>query len=295
MHHLLITTDLHQHPSKWNQLATAVTEERPQFVLIAGDILPKDGGFSRQRQFFPYLRELLTDLRDQTNARVLLYLSNDDGHFLEPLVNDLEADNLCVNMNQRVYREAGLVFCGMNMVRDYPFGYKHYCVPDGDWITDPVQFCPRGITFNDAGKEITIPDLRQYLLAKPTLLAHLVGLKSQLQPGEMAHSIWIVHQPPAGLGMDICARGPQVGSPALLRFIQENQPLLGCSGHIHESPHQPGGQWVAKIGNTTWLQPGQVNDRLHYVTLDITDDYTVANLRHSVFGGERRGQPPKST
>ena len=288
MHHLLITTDLHQHPSKWNLLAKAATEERPQFVLIAGDILPKDGGFSRQRQFLPYLRELLTDVRDQTNARVLLYLSNDDGHFLEPLVNDLEADNLCVNMNQRVYREAGLVFCGMNKVRDYPFGYKHYCVPDDDRITDPVQFCPRGITFNDAGKEITIPDLRQYLLAKPTLLAHLEDLKSQLQPGEMAQSIWLVHQPPSGLGMDICARGQQVGSPALLRFIQENQPLLGCSGHIHESPHQPGGQWVARTGNTTWLQPGQVNDRLHYVTLDITDDYTVANLRHSVFGAPKR-------
>jgi len=84
--------------------------------------------------------------------------------------------------------------------------------------------------------------------------------------------------------MDICARGQQVGSPALLRFIQENPPLLGCSGHIHESPHQPGGRWVAKIGNTTWLQPGQVNDRLHYVALDITDEYAVTNLRHSVFG-----------
>jgi len=41
---------------------------------------------------------------------------------------------------------------------------------------------------------------------------------------------------------------------------------------------------VAKIGKTTWVQPGQVNDRLHYVTLDITDEYAVTNLRHSVLG-----------
>ena len=121
MHHLLITTDLHQHPAKWNLLAKAAAKERPQFVLIAGDILPKDRGISRQGEFFPYLRELLTGIRDQTGARILLFLSNDDGHFLEPLVNELEADNLCVNMNQRVYREADLVFCGMNKVRDYPF------------------------------------------------------------------------------------------------------------------------------------------------------------------------------
>ena len=284
MRHLLITTDLHQHPAKWKLLAEAVAEERPQAILITGDLLPKDGGFSRQRQFFPYLRELLTGMRDQTGARVLLYLSNDDGHFLEPLVNDLEADNLCTNMNQRVYRAAGLVFCGMNKVRDYPFGYKHYCVPDGDWITDPVQFCPHGVTFTAEGEKVTIPDLREHLLAKPTLAALLNDLKAQLQPGEMAKSIWLVHQPPSGLGMDICARGARVGSPALLKFIQENQPLLGCSGHIHESPHQSGGQWFAQVGGTAWLQPGQVSDRLHYVTLDITDANTVTNVQHSIFG-----------
>ncbi len=70
----------------------------------------------------------------------------------------------------------------------------------------------------------------------------------------------------------------------MLRFIQVNQPLPGCSGHIHESPHQPGGQWAAKIGHTTWVQPGQVHDRLHYVTLDITKEWAVTNVQHSVFG-----------
>ena len=115
-------------------------------------------------------------------------------------------------------------------------------------------------------------------------MQHLDELKTQFKPGEMSRSVWMVHQPPSGLGMDICSNGKQAGSPALLSFIQENQPLLGCSGHIHESPHQPGGQWQARIGNTTWLQPGQVYDRLHYVTLTITDDYAVTNLRHSIFG-----------
>ena len=32
------------------------------------------------------------------------------------------------------------------------------------------------------------------------------------------------------------------------------------------------------------VQPGQVYDRLHYVTLGITDEYAVANVRHSIFG-----------
>ena len=115
-------------------------------------------------------------------------------------------------------------------------------------------------------------------------LRHLEDLKAQLQPDEMARSVWMVHQPPAGMGMDICGDGREVGSPALTRFIEENQPLLGCSGHIHESPHQPHGQWFAEIGRTLWLQPGQVDRRLHYVALDITDDLAIADITHSVFG-----------
>jgi uncharacterized protein len=284
MKKFLITTDLHQHPSKWKQLGKVALEENPDAVLIAGDILPKDRGVAGQREFFPRLRGLLTGMRDQTGARVLLYLSNDDGHFLEPLLDALETRKLCVNMNQRVYRDGGLVFCGMNKVRDYPFGYKHYCVPDENWLADPVQYCGEGITFDEQGEEVVIPDLRQHLLAKRSLLQHLEDLKAKLLPGEMERSVWLVHQPPAGLGMDLCGSGAQVGSPALLRFIQDNQPLLGCSGHIHESPHQPDGRWAAQIGRTTWIQPGQLHDRLHYVTLNITDELEVSDLRHSIFG-----------
>lgn len=58
-------------------------------------------------------------------------LGNDDFHILEPLLDELEAGGLCLNLKERVHREEGLVFCGMNRVRDYPFGYKHWCGPDG--------------------------------------------------------------------------------------------------------------------------------------------------------------------
>lgn len=294
MTRLLITTDLHQRRGKWEDLAQAAERERPAFILIAGDILPKDGGFTRQREFFARLRKLLLSIRDRTGARVLLYLANDDGHFVEPLVDDLAADDLCVNLNQRVHRENGLAFCGMNKVRDYPFGYKHYCVPDEDWVADPIQYCGQGITFDERGNEVAIPDLRRYLLGKRSILGHLEDLKAQLEPGEMARSVWMVHQPPAGMGMDICGDGRQVGSPALTRFIEEDQPLLGCSGHIHESPHQPGGRWFAEMGRTLWLQPGQVDRRLHYVTLDITDAHAVQSIQHSVFGvpGDPSGGGP---
>ena len=84
--------------------------------------------------------------------------------------------------------------------------------------------------------------------------------------------------------MDICGDGRQVGSPTVLRFIEANQPLLGCSGHIHESPYQSGGRWRAQVGRTVWLQPGQMGSRLHYACVVVGDPPAVGDIQHSVFG-----------
>lgn len=137
---------------------------------------------------------------------------------------------------------------------------------------------------NERGRYVRLPNLVEHLSAKPSIGTELDLLKSGLSAGEMGRSIWMVHQPPSGLGMDILGSGQRVGSPTVLRFIQENQPLLGCSGHIHESPYQRSGKWMARVGTTVWVQPGQMDDRLHFVSLEITDNCSVAHVWHSVLG-----------
>jgi Icc-related predicted phosphoesterase len=136
------------------------------------------------------------------------------------------------------------------------------------------------------GNYVRLANLVEYLTTKPSIANELDQLKKQLRAGEMERSIWMVHQPPSGLGMDICADGRQVGSPTVLSFIQQNQPLLGCSGHIHESPYQPGGRWLARAGKTVWVQPGQVERQLHYVGLEITGRISVTKITHSLFGSD---------
>jgi hypothetical protein len=122
-------------------MVLAVEQEKPRFILIAGDLLPKDGGFNGQRKFFPALANYLGAMRGFGETTILTFFGNDDFHPLEPLLDDLVAKGLCVNLNGKGHREAGFVFCGMNYVRDYPFGYKHWCAPDGDYVTCPEQFC----------------------------------------------------------------------------------------------------------------------------------------------------------
>ena len=281
---LIITSDLHQSIGKWRDLVRLVEQDKPRFVLIAGDLLPKDGGFDGQRKFFRVLADFLTAMRATSETKILTYFGNDDFYPLEPLLDNLASQGLCVNLNGKVHREDGLVFCGMNYVRDYPFGYKPWCAPDGDFLTCSVQFCGQGLTLDAKGRWVELADLREYLLAKPSLCDRLESLRSQLTPDEVRRSVWLVHNPPAGLGMDICYDGRQVGSPNLLRFIQQTQPLLGCSGHIHESPYQTGGRWIARVGRTVWFQQGQEGQRLHYVSLEIGDDLGIRECRHSVFG-----------
>ena len=163
----IITSDLHQDIRKWEQLVRVVAQEKPRFVLVAGDLLPKDGGFEGQRRFFPVLADHFAAMRGSGETTILTFFGNDDFHPLEPLLDDLAAKGLCVNLNAKVHREASLVFCGMVHVRDYPFGYKHWCAPDDDFVSCPVQFCGEGLTLDDEGQWVQLKNLEEYLLAKP--------------------------------------------------------------------------------------------------------------------------------
>jgi len=193
----IITSDLHQSIGKWRDLVRLVEQDKPRFVLIAGDLLPKDGGFDGQRKFFPVLADYLAAMRATCETKILTYFGNDDFHPLEPLLDNLASQGLCVNLNGKVHREDGLVFCGMNYVRDYPFGYKHWCARDGDFLMCSIQFCGQGLTLDAKGRWVELANLREYLLAKPSLCDRLESLRSQLTPDEVRRSVWLVHNPPA--------------------------------------------------------------------------------------------------
>ncbi len=278
----ILTSDLHQRIQKWGDLVSAVQREKLRFVLIAGDLLPKVETVGLQGAFFGEMAQHLRAMKQVGPVTVFTYLGNDDAHILEPLLDGLEARGLCVNLNGRIHREEGLVFCGMNRVRDYPFGYKHWCARDGDYIACPEQFCGQGLEIDEHGNFVPLVSLVAYLSAKPSIGGELNRLIEQLRPGEISQSVWMLHQPPSGMGMDICQDGRQVGSPAVERFIRDHQPLLGCSGHIHESPLRPGGRWMAQVGRTVWVQPGQMGHRLHYASVELGDGPEVRGIRHSV-------------
>jgi Icc-related predicted phosphoesterase len=70
------------------------------------------------------------------------------------------------------------------------------------------------------------------------------------------------------MGLDVCRGGVAVGSAATRTFLEKRQPLLSLHGHIHESPDESG-VWMASIGRTVCIQPGQSVGGLTLVVGDL--------------------------
>lgn len=64
--------------------------------------------------------------------------------------------------------------------------------------------------------------------------------------------ILVSHTPPLQTNTDRLLNGRHVGSSAVRKFIEENQPLLCLTGHIHESKGED------HIGRTQVLNPGML-------------------------------------
>ena len=62
-------------------------------------------------------------------------------------------------------------------------------------------------------------------------------------------TVLVSHQPPRGTACDV-ARGTHVGSTAIRAAIEERQPALVLSGHIHESIGSD------RLGNSMLINPG---------------------------------------
>ena len=76
--------------------------------------------------------------------------------------------------------------------------------------------------------------------------------------------IMVSHQPPYGTINDQVSPGVHVGSKSIRKFIEERQPLVCFTGHIHE------GTGIDHIGNTAVVNPGPAG-RGTYALTEISD------------------------
>lgn len=68
--------------------------------------------------------------------------------------------------------------------------------------------------------------------------------------------IWVYHWPP--LGSPTCWTGSRdYGDEDLVGWIDQHQPDLVLTGHVHQPPFRADGAWADRIGRTWVFNPGQ--------------------------------------
>jgi len=277
---LLITSDIHQYSNKWQQLVNICKINKPNIVVISGDIFPIDNqGIIGQIDFFPKLIQYADAIKEM-NVKLVMITGNDDNFVLHK--NLIKEDQKKWHYVVNIIRELdGFEFVGVPYVPDYPFAYKSWCRGDSkdDLQISTIQYASP-IVINNNNQYEAIDDLYSYYRSNLTIQEILESLVLKVK--NINKSIWLIHSPPSGYRLDICKDGRSVGSNAVRKFIEKYQPFLTIHGHIHENPEINNGIWCRKIGNTYAIQQGQMGYKLYYVLMEI-DNYNIIKMYHSVY------------
>jgi uncharacterized protein len=87
--------------------------------------------------------------------------------------------------------------------------------------------------------------------------------------------ILVSHQPPYGTLVDALPDGSHVGSRSVRAFIEQTQPLICFSGHIHQA------QGIEQLGNTYLVNPGPLWDSHAYAYAEIEEGRVqTVEIRH---------------
>lgn len=260
---ILYVTDLHGNHAKYKKTVTLAKEHRVDIMINGGDMLPKNGNLFEQDQFITGSLKKHFAACAELDIHYLCFPGNDDLKTFDALFEDTcqQFPNVH-NIAQRKIEIADFEFIGMNWVTDYPFRLKDRCRMDSRDFLFENQF--GSALLSASGKWQEIDDWFAYAKTLPTIEDELSRL---VLPKNMDKAIYVLHMPPAKLGLDKCSHGVEVGSRAIYSFIEKNQPLFTLHGHIHESP-QMTGKWFAELGRTVCIQPGQPRE-LSCVVLDL--------------------------
>jgi len=278
---MMALADIHQTEAHWNYLLEAVQQKEPDLVIISGDLLPKDNGILPQVSFTPKLKEYAGSIRD-AGVELILILGNDDNQLVIPEMETGDDEGLWHYIPDRVKIVKGYEFCGCPWVRDYPFAYKYWVAPGNpdETFIHPVQLGPPAV-INRKNEIEVVPNFEEHLKKKRSVAESLESMAAQVE--DISSSIWLIHDPPAYMDLDICGSGDKVGSPEVYSFLDEKQPLISVHGHIHEAPEHNGGIWAKKLGRTLCIQAGQFENKLCYVTFELNKG-RIENPVHSVYG-----------
>lgn len=250
-------TDLHGKVERYNKLFSRILSEKPEAVFLGGDLLPS-GLFALtndEKVIDNFINDFLINgfqnLKKklaEKYPRVFLILGNDDGKINEKDFIDGQQLGVWEYINNKKIKFEDFNIYGYSYIPPTPFQLKDWEKYDVSRFTDPGCVSPE-----EGWHSVDVPkhELRYSTIEK--------DLNTLVRGNSLANTIFLFHTPPYKTNLDRAALDGQmvdhvpldvhVGSIAVKRFIEKNQPAITLHGHVHESARLTG-TWKDTIGKT---------------------------------------------
>jgi Icc-related predicted phosphoesterase len=269
-------SDLHGHEDRYSKLIESIKFDTPSLLFIGGDILLSGLAYSRSRynsnadfihRFLIPSFEFLKYKLGEFYPEVYIIMGNDDVKSEEASILKAEQKSIWKYIHNKRSSYLEYSIYGYACVPPTPFRLKDWEKYDVSRYTDPGCIAPEEGIFSIPPDEHEI----KHSTIKNDL-NNLVG-KDNLNK-----SLFLFHSPPYNTNLDYANLKGQkidnveldvhVGSIAIRKFIEKNQPLITLHGHIHESPRITG-SWKDKIGNTYCFSAAHDKRELAIVKFDL--------------------------
>ena len=275
---ILYSSDTHVHPDHLGRFLKFAGEQRPQVLIIGGDIIPDWQG-SIEASIEPHkrwVREMLLPrlkvFRETfPQTPVLLDLGNDDIAAARPMMEARDGVDLHLLHRRVVGIGENLAVAGYMAVNPTPFRIKDWEKPDcrdhhglsepgvlkAGYVTGSGQAAPFELDSRAGTMEDDLDELSA-VLESPRWFD--------------CSFIFVCHAPPKDTVLDQTTTGSHVGSLAVRRFIERwgttGRLIASLHGHIHESPRMSGRIWQ-QVGNIPSFNVGQHSQTFRALLFDI--------------------------
>lgn len=263
-------SDLHGKKDRYEKLAGEILSARPKCVFMGGDLFPNHFVFDYDdfiTVFFPdFFSKIKTKLMESYPEFYLILGNDDAGAEIETML-EYENSGLFTYIHNRKKEFGEYEIYGYANIPPSPFLLK-------DWERyDVSRFVDPGCIPPDEGKFTIEPDL-QYI-RNATIETELGELCKDC---DFKKSVFLFHSPPYqtlldraaldGKKVDHVPLDVNIGSIAIKKFIQKNQPLIALHGHVHESTRLTG-QWKEQIGRTHCFQAATDSKELSLIKFNM--------------------------
>lgn len=250
-------SDLHGKIERYNKLFSQILIEKPEAVFLGGDLLPS-GLFALtndEKVIDNFINDFLINgfqnLKEklaEKYPRVFLILGNDDGKINEKDFINGQKIGVWEYIHNKKTKFEDFDIYGYSYVPPTPFQLKDWEKYDVSRFTDPGCISPE-----EGWHSVDVPkhELRYSTIEK--------DLKTLVEGNNITNTIFLFHTPPYKTNLDRAALDGKmidhvpldvhVGSIAVKRFIENNQPAITLHGHAHESARLTG-TWKDTIGKT---------------------------------------------